>query len=102
MRDEEALCVEAVSLSWELVQGLSTNANDFWPALKGFISTAFHHKLLQLTQAQSPTLAATLKQVIHLTVGKEARQKFGLWKCNFNNEILIFVVSVFVFRSPVI
>ncbi|XP_035767959.1 probable methyltransferase TARBP1 [Neolamprologus brichardi] len=63
VRDEEALCVEAVSLSWELVQGLSTNANDFWPALKGFISTAFHHKLLQLTQAQSPTLAATLKQI---------------------------------------
>uniref|UniRef100_A0A3B4GW00 tRNA (guanosine(18)-2'-O)-methyltransferase TARBP1 n=1 Tax=Pundamilia nyererei TaxID=303518 RepID=A0A3B4GW00_9CICH len=57
VRDEEALCVEAVSLSWELVQGLSTNANDFWPALKGFISTAFHHKLLQLTKAQSPTLA---------------------------------------------
>lgn len=71
MRDEEALCVEAVSLSWELVQGLSTNANDFWPALKGFISTAFHHKLLQLTKAQSPTLAATLKQVIHLTAGKK-------------------------------
>ncbi|XP_026045674.1 probable methyltransferase TARBP1 [Astatotilapia calliptera] len=63
VRDEEALCVEAVSLSWELVQGLSTNANDFWPALKGFISTAFHHKLLQLTKAQSPTLAATLKQI---------------------------------------
>uniref|UniRef100_A0A669C9P9 tRNA (guanosine(18)-2'-O)-methyltransferase TARBP1 n=1 Tax=Oreochromis niloticus TaxID=8128 RepID=A0A669C9P9_ORENI len=63
VRDEEALCVEAVSLSWELVQGLSTNANDFWPALKGFISMAFHHKLLQLTHAQSPTLTATLKQI---------------------------------------
>ncbi|KAM3606937.1 uncharacterized protein V6R79_026059 [Siganus canaliculatus] len=60
---EEALCVEAVTLSWELVQGLSTNAHDFWLALKGFISMAFHHKLLQLTETQSPTLVATLKQV---------------------------------------
>uniref|UniRef100_A0AAQ5YJS7 tRNA (guanosine(18)-2'-O)-methyltransferase TARBP1 n=1 Tax=Amphiprion ocellaris TaxID=80972 RepID=A0AAQ5YJS7_AMPOC len=29
--------------------GLSTNAHDFWPALKGFISMAFHPKLLKLT-----------------------------------------------------
>uniref|UniRef100_A0A3Q3WMJ0 tRNA (guanosine(18)-2'-O)-methyltransferase TARBP1 n=1 Tax=Mola mola TaxID=94237 RepID=A0A3Q3WMJ0_MOLML len=53
---EEALCVEAVTLSWGLVQGLSTNAHDFWLALKGFISVAFHHKLLQLTASQAPTL----------------------------------------------
>ncbi|XP_071336998.1 probable methyltransferase TARBP1 [Trachinotus anak] len=61
--DEEALCVEAVTLSWELVQALSTNAHDFWPALKGFISMAFHHKLLELTHTQAPTLMATLKQI---------------------------------------
>ncbi|XP_070697554.1 probable methyltransferase TARBP1 [Pempheris klunzingeri] len=61
--DEEAACVEAVTLSWELVQGLSTNAHDFWLALKGFISMAFHHKLLQLTDAQAPTLVSTLKQI---------------------------------------
>ncbi|CAJ1067470.1 probable methyltransferase TARBP1 [Xyrichtys novacula] len=60
---EEALCVEAVTLSWELVQGLSTNPQDFWLALKGFISMAFHHKLLKLTDTQSPTLLATLKQI---------------------------------------
>ncbi|XP_039995691.1 probable methyltransferase TARBP1 isoform X2 [Xiphias gladius] len=60
--DEEALCVEAVTLSWELVQGLSTNAHDFWPALKGFISMAFHHELLELTHTQALTLTATLKQ----------------------------------------
>ena len=60
---EEARCVEAVTLSWGLVQGLSTNAHDFWLALKGFISVAFHHKLLQLTASQAPTLVATLKQV---------------------------------------
>ncbi|KAM9364092.1 putative methyltransferase TARBP1 [Pholidichthys leucotaenia] len=63
VRDEEALCVEAVSLSWRLVQGLSTNAHDFWSALKGFISMAFHYKLLQLTASEAPTLTALLKQV---------------------------------------
>ncbi|XP_008276956.1 probable methyltransferase TARBP1 [Stegastes partitus] len=63
VHDEEALCVEAVTLSWELVQGLSTNAHDFWPALKGFISMAFHPKLLKLNHAQAPTLTAILKQI---------------------------------------
>ncbi|XP_056252334.1 probable methyltransferase TARBP1 [Seriola aureovittata] len=61
--DEEALCVEAVTLSWDLVQGLSTNAHDFWPALKGFISMAFHRKLLELTHSRALTLMATLKQI---------------------------------------
>nr|XP_046257205.1 probable methyltransferase TARBP1 isoform X2 [Scatophagus argus] len=60
---EETLCVEAVTLSWELVQGLTTNAHDFWLALRGFISMAFHHKLLELTDSQAPTLVATLKQI---------------------------------------
>uniref|UniRef100_A0A3Q3IHR2 tRNA (guanosine(18)-2'-O)-methyltransferase TARBP1 n=1 Tax=Monopterus albus TaxID=43700 RepID=A0A3Q3IHR2_MONAL len=60
---EEALCVEAVTLSWELVQGLTTNANDFWPVLKGFISMAFHHELLVLAHTQALTLTATLKQI---------------------------------------
>ncbi|XP_028279026.1 probable methyltransferase TARBP1 [Parambassis ranga] len=63
VHDAEALCVEAVTLSWELVQGLSTNAHDFWPALKGFITMAFHHKLLLLTHTQAPTLTTNLKQV---------------------------------------
>ncbi|XP_029305758.1 probable methyltransferase TARBP1 [Cottoperca gobio] len=61
--DEETQCAEAVTLSWELVQGLSTNAHDFWPALKGFISMAFHRKLLELTDTSAPTLLATLKQI---------------------------------------
>ncbi|MEQ2169125.1 hypothetical protein GOODEAATRI_021666, partial [Goodea atripinnis] len=52
----------AVTLSWELVQGLSTNAHDFWPALKGFISMAFQHKLLKLTHHQAPTLTTALKK----------------------------------------
>ncbi|TWW78763.1 putative methyltransferase TARBP1 [Takifugu flavidus] len=60
---DELLCVEAVTLSWRLVQGLSTNAHDFWPALKGFISMTFHHKLLQLTDSQAPTLVTTLRQI---------------------------------------
>ncbi|XP_041646192.1 probable methyltransferase TARBP1 [Cheilinus undulatus] len=60
---EEALCVQAVTLSWELVQGLSTNAHDFWLALKGFVSMAYHHDLLQMTDTQAPTLTSTLKQI---------------------------------------
>ncbi|XP_047459509.1 probable methyltransferase TARBP1 isoform X2 [Mugil cephalus] len=63
VHNEEALCVEAVTLSWQLVQGLSTNAHDFWPALKGFVSMAFHRKLLRTTHAQAPTLTVTLKQI---------------------------------------
>ncbi|KAM9726926.1 putative methyltransferase TARBP1 [Menidia menidia] len=61
--DETELCVQAVALSWELVQGLSTNAHDFWLALKGFISMSFQHKLLSLSHTQAPTLTATLKQI---------------------------------------
>ncbi|KAM4729352.1 putative methyltransferase TARBP1 [Anableps anableps] len=61
--DEEELCVQAVTLSWELVQGLSTNAHDFWPALKGFISMAFQHKLLKLTHDQAPILTTALKKI---------------------------------------
>ncbi|XP_019950086.2 probable methyltransferase TARBP1 [Paralichthys olivaceus] len=63
LMDEEALCVEAVTLCWELVQGLSTNAHDFWPALKGFISLAFHQNVLVLSHTQALTLVATLKQI---------------------------------------
>lgn len=60
--------MEAVTLSWRLVQGLSTNAHDFWLALKSFISMAFHHKLLELTASQATTLVATLNQVIEITL----------------------------------
>lgn len=58
--------MEALTLGWGLVQGLTTNAHDFWLALKGFISMAFHHKLLELTDAQAPTLVAALKQVMRI------------------------------------
>ncbi|XP_068183368.1 probable methyltransferase TARBP1 [Antennarius striatus] len=60
---EETVCVEVVTLSWELVQGLSTNAHDFWLALKAFISMAFHHKLLELTDLEAPKLVAALRQI---------------------------------------
>ncbi|XP_051935401.1 probable methyltransferase TARBP1 isoform X1 [Hippocampus zosterae] len=62
-QENEALCVEAVSRTWELVHGLSNNAHDFWPALKGFISVAFHQTLLLLTNSQAPVLTATVKQI---------------------------------------
>lgn len=64
VQQEEALCVEALNLGWGLVQGLATNPHDFWLALKGFVSMAFQHKLLQLSDSQAPTLVSTLKQVI--------------------------------------
>lgn len=56
-------------LSWELVQGLSTNAHDFWPALKGFVSMAFHHKLLGMTHTDALKLKVTLKQVNEIYAG---------------------------------
>lgn len=58
--------MEAVTLSWQLVQGLS-NAHDFWLALRGCVSMAFHRELLQLTDSQAPALVATLKQVHTVT-----------------------------------
>lgn len=60
---EEQLCVRAVILCWELVQGLSSNPQDFWPALRGFIGVAFHRSLLELEENQAPELTSTLKQV---------------------------------------
>lgn len=81
---EEALCVEALTLSWQLVQGLSTNAHDFWLALKGFISMAFHHKLLQLTDPQAPTLVSTLNQVIKIRPGDLERKVMLLIQHTFS------------------
>ncbi|XP_045556996.1 probable methyltransferase TARBP1 isoform X2 [Salmo salar] len=60
---EEALCVEAVTVSWKLVLGLSSNPHDFWPTLQGFVTMAFHHSLLELTVDQAPGLTATLQQI---------------------------------------
>ncbi|KAM9559168.1 putative methyltransferase TARBP1 [Salvelinus alpinus] len=60
---EEALCVEAVTVSWKLVLGLSSNPHDFWPTLQGFVTMAFHHSLLELTEQQAPGLTATLQQI---------------------------------------
>lgn len=68
--------MQAVTLSWELVQALSTNAHDFWPALKGFISMAFQHKLLQLTHAEAPTLTAALKQVTRTRLEKLRKEEY--------------------------
>lgn len=63
VHDDEPLCIEAITLSWDLVQGLSTNANDFWPSLKGFISMSFQCKLLKLTETQAPMLTTTIKKI---------------------------------------
>lgn len=65
LTDEEELCVEAVTQSWELVQGLTSNANDFWSGLKGFVSMAFNPQLLQLSHGQALKFTSTLKKVIH-------------------------------------
>ncbi|KAL2083029.1 hypothetical protein ACEWY4_020802 [Coilia grayii] len=61
---EESQCVEAVSLSWRVVQGLSGNAHDFWPALQAFVRLAFHRAVLELTQDQAPTLTSTVQQIV--------------------------------------
>uniref|UniRef100_A0A3Q2DPR5 Probable methyltransferase TARBP1 n=1 Tax=Cyprinodon variegatus TaxID=28743 RepID=A0A3Q2DPR5_CYPVA len=66
--DEEDLCVQAVNLSWELVQGLSNNAHDFWPALQGFISIAFQHELLKLNHQQLDKI--TSSSVVELSQSK--------------------------------
>ncbi|XP_057705003.1 probable methyltransferase TARBP1 [Corythoichthys intestinalis] len=63
VHEDEALCVNVVSRTWELVHGLSNNAHDFWPALKCFVSVAFHPTLLLLTDSQAPLLTATVKQI---------------------------------------
>ncbi|XP_036439227.1 probable methyltransferase TARBP1 [Colossoma macropomum] len=60
---DEALCVEAVRVSWKLVQALSTNAHDFWLALEAFVRLAFHRSVLELTDAQSPELTSCIRQV---------------------------------------
>ncbi|XP_064814240.1 probable methyltransferase TARBP1 isoform X1 [Oncorhynchus masou masou] len=60
---DETLCVEAVTVSWKLVLGLSSNPHDFWPTLQGFVTMAFHHSLLELTEEQAPRLTVTLQQI---------------------------------------
>ncbi|KAK6293826.1 hypothetical protein J4Q44_G00361520, partial [Coregonus suidteri] len=71
---EEALCVEAVTVSWKLVLGLSSNPHDFWPTLQGFVSMAFHHSLLALTEEQAPVLTAILQQIaVELTDLSQAK-----------------------------
>ena len=92
--------MEAVTLGWELVQELTTNAHDFWLALKGFICMAFHHELLQLTESQAPTLVATLKQVIKIRLVDLKRREIFF---NFQHALSIMCVwwcCVIVFRLP--
>uniref|UniRef100_A0A3Q2CC96 Probable methyltransferase TARBP1 n=1 Tax=Cyprinodon variegatus TaxID=28743 RepID=A0A3Q2CC96_CYPVA len=76
--DEEDLCVQAVNLSWELVQGLSNNAHDFWPALQGFISIAFQHELLKLNHQQAPALTAALKRVNYMELSQSKSGVLGV------------------------
>ena len=63
---DEDLCVRAVTLGWELVQGLTRNPQEFWPALRGFVGAAFHRSLLELEESQAPRLTSTLKLVTPL------------------------------------
>ncbi|XP_058240445.1 probable methyltransferase TARBP1 isoform X1 [Hemibagrus wyckioides] len=60
---KETLCVEAVLVSWKLVHSLSTNAHDFWPALRAFIFLAFHRSFLKLQDVQSHKITACIQQV---------------------------------------
>ncbi|XP_060772471.1 probable methyltransferase TARBP1 isoform X2 [Neoarius graeffei] len=60
---KEALCVEAVSVSWTLVHALSTNAHDFWPVLQAFVRLAFHRSFLELQDVQSHKITPCIQQV---------------------------------------
>lgn len=84
--------MEAVTLSWELVQGLSTNAHDFWPALKGFISMAFHRKLLEMTNTEALAFKASLKQVIKFIL----TDLYGVWR-SVNIKYLYYRYIVYKF-----
>ncbi|XP_063048318.1 probable methyltransferase TARBP1 [Engraulis encrasicolus] len=61
---EEGVCVEAVRLSWRVVQALSGNAHDFWPALHAFIRLAFHRDILELGKDQAPALTSAIQQIV--------------------------------------
>lgn len=76
VQHEEALCAQALTLSWGLVRGLATNPHDFWLVLKRFVSAAFQHELLRLSHPQAPTLVSTLKQVIRV-----APSHLRLYRC---------------------
>ncbi|XP_035257004.1 probable methyltransferase TARBP1 [Anguilla anguilla] len=60
---EEALTVEAVTLAWKVVLGLSSNPHDFWPVLEGFVRFGFDRSLLELTDTEAPRLSATVRQI---------------------------------------
>ncbi|KAL0983871.1 hypothetical protein UPYG_G00134130 [Umbra pygmaea] len=60
---EETQVVEAVTVSWKLVLGLSSNPHDFWPALRCFVTMAFHPRLLKLTEEKTPGVNNTLRQI---------------------------------------
>ncbi|KAJ8385489.1 hypothetical protein AAFF_G00185850 [Aldrovandia affinis] len=60
---EEALAMEAVTLAWKVVQGLSSNPRDFWPALEGFVRLAFDRSLMEITDTQAPRICATVRQI---------------------------------------
>lgn len=63
--------MEAVALSWRVVQGLSSNAHDFWPALQAFVRLAFHRAALDLIPEQAPMLTTTIQQVRRPRLGED-------------------------------
>ncbi|XP_060720416.1 probable methyltransferase TARBP1 [Tachysurus vachellii] len=60
---KDTLCVEAISVSWKLVHSLSTNAHDFWPALRAFVCLAFHRSFFKLQDVQSHKITACIQKV---------------------------------------
>ncbi|KAI5088024.1 putative methyltransferase TARBP1 isoform X3, partial [Silurus meridionalis] len=75
---KEALCLQAVSVSWKLVHALSTNAHDFWPALRAFVRLAFHHSLLELQGDQNHKITACIQKVTHELI-ELSQAKFGVF-----------------------
>ncbi|KAK7902159.1 hypothetical protein WMY93_018928 [Mugilogobius chulae] len=80
IQEDESLCVDAITVCWDLVQGLSSNPLDFWPSLKSFISMVFHCKLLMLTEEQAPNLTTNIKRIAFelMEVSQSKSGVFGL------------------------
>ncbi|XP_066553070.1 probable methyltransferase TARBP1 isoform X2 [Amia ocellicauda] len=60
---EASLCVEAVTLAWTVVRGLSSSPHDFWPVLRGFIQLVFQQAVLELPPPEHCQLSAAVARI---------------------------------------
>nr|XP_015218568.1 PREDICTED: probable methyltransferase TARBP1 [Lepisosteus oculatus] len=60
---DASLCVETMTVTWKVVQGLSSNPHDFWTALQGFVLFAFDHSVLELSSKEGCLITSTVKEI---------------------------------------